>query len=480
MAIPFLSNIDLNRNQALQLVLHNKTSDPSPAVEGQVYWNSSENKAYVYNGSAWINIGGDITRVNITAGNGLTGTVDTTGGEHTQTINAVGGDGITVNADEIEATVDGVTIGLNNTNGAGALFVKDDSITLAKLEHGTVNHVLKYGSSGVPERGTIATDNIADEAVTLAKMQHIATQKILGRNTSGTGDVESLSPSDFRPFLKSTLNGGFGSNALTIGDSDDTITIPGNLKVTGDTTYSNETIQIVTDNTLAFRAGDGNSHEILLTAADASSDKTITMPDLTGHVALLANAATETITATPAEINKIDGFTGDHNDLNYAKDLRATGVTATEFDTLDGITATTTELNLMDGDTSATSTSLVDADRIIVNDAGTMKQVALSDVATYINAQIAAREVAINAPSTAKTAGTAFTVQHNLGTEDVMVQVYNRVTNIDGDGGNTNEIDNQFETVNVEVYRNSNAQITIKSGIALAANSLRVLITKIG
>ena len=61
-----------------------------------------------------------------------------------------------------------------------------------------------------------------------------------------------------------------------------------------------------------------------------------------------------------------------------------------------------------------------------------------------------------------------------------MVQVYNRVTNIDGDGGNTNEIDNQFETVNVEVYRNSNAQITIKSGIALAANSLRVLITKIG
>ena len=65
MAIPFLSNIDLNRNQALQLVLHNKTSDPSPAVEGQIYWNSSENKAYVYNGSAWINIGGDITSVTL-------------------------------------------------------------------------------------------------------------------------------------------------------------------------------------------------------------------------------------------------------------------------------------------------------------------------------------------------------------------------------------------------------------------------------
>ena len=233
MAIPFLSNIDLNRNQALQLVLHNKTSDPSPAVEGQVYWNSDENKAYVYNGSAWINIGGDITGVNITAGAGLTGSQNTTSGQHTQTIDVVGGDGITANADEIEVTVDDSTLELSATNGSGSVRIKDSGVATAK---------------------------IADEAVTLAKIQHIATQKILGRNTSGTGDVESLSPSDFRSFLKSTLNGGFGSNALTIGDNTDTITIPGNLKVTGDTTYSNETIQIVTDNTLAFRAGDGNTH----------------------------------------------------------------------------------------------------------------------------------------------------------------------------------------------------------------------------
>ncbi len=45
------------------------------------------------------------------------------------------------------------------------------------------------------------------------------------------------------------------------------------------------------------------------------------------------------ISATAAEINKIDGFTGDHNDLNYAKNLRATGVTTTEFDYLDGVTS---------------------------------------------------------------------------------------------------------------------------------------------
>ena len=40
--------------------------------------------------------------------------------------------------------------------------------------------------------------------------------------------------------------------------------------------------------------------------------------------------------------------------------------------------------NVIDGDTSATSTTLVDADRVVTNDNGTMKQVALSDVKTYL------------------------------------------------------------------------------------------------
>jgi len=51
---------------------------------------------------------------------------------------------------------------------------------------------------------------------------------------------------------------------------------------------------------------------------------------------------------------------------------------------LDGITSTTSELNLMDGGTSATSTTLATADRFVCNDAGTMKQVALSDLVTFL------------------------------------------------------------------------------------------------
>ena len=55
-----------------------------------------------------------------------------------------------------------------------------------------------------------------------------------------------------------------------------------------------------------------------------------------------------------------------------------------EVQILDGATVTTAELNVMDGGTSATSTTLATADRMVMNDNGTMKQVALSDLVTFL------------------------------------------------------------------------------------------------
>ncbi len=59
-------------------------------------------------------------------------------------------------------------------------------------------------------------------------------------------------------------------------------------------------------------------------------------------------------------------------------------LTSTEVAILDGATVTTAELNIMDGGTSASSTTLAAADRLVTNDAGTMKQVALSDLVTFL------------------------------------------------------------------------------------------------
>ena len=59
-------------------------------------------------------------------------------------------------------------------------------------------------------------------------------------------------------------------------------------------------------------------------------------------------------------------------------------LTSTEVAILDGATVSTAELNIIDGGTSATSTTLATADRIVVNDNGTMKQVALTDFVTFL------------------------------------------------------------------------------------------------
>ena len=107
------------------------------------------------------------------------------------------------------------------------------------------------------------------------------------------------------------------------------------------------------------------------------------------------------LTATTTELNYIDGVTSaiqTQLDAKQAADADLTALsscqsgaaaalallTSTEVAILDGATVTTTELNLMDGGTSATSTTLASADRFVCNDAGTMKQVALSDLVTYL------------------------------------------------------------------------------------------------
>ena len=90
--------------------------------------------------------------------------------------------------------------------------------------------------------------------------------------------------------------------------------------------------------------------------------------DLTALSSCQSGAATALALLTATEVAIIDGAT----------------VTTAELNILDGVTATTAEINLIDGGTSASSTTLAAADRFICNDAGTMKQVALSDLVTFL------------------------------------------------------------------------------------------------
>jgi len=146
----------------------------------------------------------------------------------------------------------------------------------------------------------------------------------------------------------------------------------------------------------------GSSDTQDLVAVDITqtlTNKRLTSPKLNEDVAITATATEvnllDGVTATTAELNILDGVTSTAAELNILDGVTSTaaelnildGVTSTaaELNILDGVTTTATELNIMDGDTAASSTTLVDADRVVTNDAGTMKQVALSDLKTYLS-----------------------------------------------------------------------------------------------
>ena len=87
MALSYLTDINLNKNELQNAVVQKLATDPSSGqTAGWIIFNTTDNQLKVYDGSAWTNVGGDITGVNITAGTGLSGTVSTTSGQHTQTI----------------------------------------------------------------------------------------------------------------------------------------------------------------------------------------------------------------------------------------------------------------------------------------------------------------------------------------------------------------------------------------------------------
>ena len=100
------------------------------------------------------------------------------------------------------------------------------------------------------------------------------------------------------------------------------------------------------------------------------------------------------------------------------------------------VTSTAAELNIMDGGTSATSTILVDADRVVVNDADVgMKQVALSDLKTYNES---ATNVTISTP-TAVAGSNAYTVSHESADS---VIVYRNGVQLDSSEVTTNSSNN--------------------------------------
>ena len=101
-----------------------------------------------------------------------------------------------------------------------------------------------------------------------------------------------------------------------------------------------------------------------------------------GQLDLVADTEIQ-IAATTIDING-------NVDISGTLTIGSAGISEAELEVLDGLTVSTTEVNILDGDTTATSTTVADADRVVLNDNGTMVQVAVTDLAAYFDDEITA------------------------------------------------------------------------------------------
>ena len=190
----------------------------------------------------------------------------------------------------------------------------------------------------------------------------------------------------------STIANG-GSNAITLSGAN--VTIAGNLSVSGQTTTVDSTTVSI-QNAFVFEGATADAHETTLTTVDPTADITISLPNVSGTLPVLAVASATQITSTPEELNILDGVTSTAAELNILDGVTSTaaelnildGVTSTaaELNILDGVTSTATELNIIDGDTSAGTTAFASGDGLVTNDNGTMRQTTVATLDTFLAA----------------------------------------------------------------------------------------------
>lgn len=170
-------------------------------------------------------------------------------------------------------------------------------ISLVASTGGTVTSVAITGTDGIDvdsgspitSSGTItlglsnvSNASLANSSITIGD----STIALGGTDTTLTG----LTDIDLTAGNK-TIFDGVGANTLTIGAGTTTIAIPGNLVVTGTTTTNNvETVS--TSNGVIFEGNAADANELTLLAGTLTADRTVTLPDATGTVALTSNLLT--------------------------------------------------------------------------------------------------------------------------------------------------------------------------------------------
>jgi cytoskeletal protein CcmA (bactofilin family) len=296
--------------------------------------------------------------------------VATVAGEISVTTLDIGGTNVTATAAEINLIDGGTSRGTTAVADGDGLLVND----AGTMRMTNVTTLKTYFQTGISS----AADDISagDSAVSITTSSGDITidaaannSDIIFKGTDATSDITML-----------TLDGS-EAGAATFNDKvvATELDISGNCDIDGTTNLDAVDIDgaVQLDATLTIGADD-QGYDVILYGDTASANLTwdtsvddlilngaarIVIPD--GQLVLGSTA----VSSTAAELNLLDGVSG---------------LVQADLTKLAAVDSTAAELNIVDGGTSATSTTLVDADRVVVNDNGTMVQVAMTDVKTYI------------------------------------------------------------------------------------------------
>lgn len=185
MAKKVLVNLDLSKNQILNVALQNLSSEPSTPVAGQIYYNTTDKAIYYWDGTQWVNVSGDISAV--IAGAGLTG--GGTSGSVTLDVN-VDNATIEIDNDIVRVKDLGITTGKLDDGAVTTIKIGANQVTLAKLAQIANNTVIgnTSGGSATPSEVVIVTDLASASSTTLATSSAIKTY--IDANVGGLGNLE--------------------------------------------------------------------------------------------------------------------------------------------------------------------------------------------------------------------------------------------------------------------------------------------------
>lgn len=116
MAKKFLTHIDLAQNELQNAVLQQLASDPSSPVQGQLYYNTTDDKIKYYDGSVWITVDVGTTGVTQASTSGGTGRMKVSAGSDRTITDYTGGAGLVKS--DVNGVVSAAVAGTDYVTGA--------------------------------------------------------------------------------------------------------------------------------------------------------------------------------------------------------------------------------------------------------------------------------------------------------------------------------------------------------------------------